>query len=309
MSTPEPSLPCPYGTPPPEDFSAPRPPGAGALLLFTVIFMMIQTLFMVLVLVLGRIFPFLPSTTLMLGGGLVSTLLWGLAAWFWITVRALPRDWLNLSVPAAQGWFWPLLLLLVPVVVVFGSNLDMLVFHAFPGLNQPDPTLQSLTEATLESPSAWLLVVALAVVAAPVCEELFFRGVVLRSLRLRRWSFASAMLFTSALFAAIHLKVAGFLLLFTVAVVLALLAERFTSLFPAVLFHALYNAFVLAVSLGAARLKTPELQPFSMTPPPPAVPDLPPISAVLLLLALSGPALAGLLYLIRRAKPAPESVS
>ncbi|MBU1411783.1 CPBP family intramembrane metalloprotease [Myxococcota bacterium] len=308
MSLPEPAT-TSYTTPPPEDFAAPRPPGAGALLLFTVIFMMIQTLFMVLVLVLGRIFPFLPPTLLMLAGGVVSTLLWGFAAWFWITVRALPRSWLSLTVPPARGMLWPLLLLMVPVVVVFGSNLDMLVMHAFPVLQQPDSTLQSMTEATLETPLAWLLVIGLAVVAAPICEELFFRGVVLRSLRLRRWAFLPAALFTSALFAAIHLKLAGFFLLFTVAAVLALLAEHFSSLLPAVLFHALYNAFVLAVSLGAAWMKAPELQPFSMKPPAPVTSEIPPVSTSLLLLALSGPVLAVLLVMLRRSRPAPESIS
>ncbi len=308
MSLPEPATNS-WVTPPPEDFAAPRPPGAGALLLFTVIFMMIQTLFMVLVLVLGRLFPFLPQTLLMLAAGVVSTLLWGVAAWFWITVRALPRSWLSLALPPVRGLLWPLLLLLVPVVVVFGSNLDMLVLHAFPGLQQPDSTLQSMTEATLETPLAWVLVIGLAVVAAPICEELFFRGVVLRSLRMRSWAFLPAALFTSALFAAIHLKLAGFFLLFTVAAVLALLADHFRSLLPAVLFHALYNTFVLAVSLGAAWMKSPELQPFSLKPPPPAASDLPPVGTSLLLLVLSAPVLAVLLILIRRSRPAPESDS
>ena len=295
-------------TPPPEDFAAPRPPGPGALVLFTVVFMMLQVIFMVLAAVLGRLFPFIPTAVILLAAGLVSTLLWGFAAWFWISVRALPRSWLRLSVPAVSGWFWPLLLLLVPVVVVFGSNLDMLVFHAFPGLNQPDATLKSLTEATFASPLAWVLVVGLAVVAAPICEELFFRGVVFRSLRLRRWTFVPAMLFTSVLFAAIHLKLAGFFLLFMVAFVLAVLSERFTSLFPAILFHALYNAFVLMISLGAQWISGPEMQPFSMTPPAQSAHGLPPLSVSLMLLALSGPALAVLLSLIRRTvRPAPES--
>ena len=297
-----------YRTPPPENFVVPRPPGPGALVLFTLAFMMIQVIFMVLAAVFGVLFPILPTTLIMLGAGLVSTLLWGGAAWFWVTARALPRSWLSLAIPRAPFRLWPLLLLTVPTVVVFGSNLDMLVFHAFPFLNKPDTTMEALTEAAFQSPLTLLLVVGLAVVAAPVCEELFFRGIVFRSLRMRTWTFLPAMLFTSALFAAIHLKLAGFFLLFIVAVVLAVLSETYASLLPAVLFHALYNSFVLMISLGSRWLTGPEMKPFSLTPAPPSTPtELPPLVTSLVLLLLSGPALAGLLYLIRRARPAPES--
>ncbi len=301
------AAPISYVTPPPEDFDAPRPPGPGALVLFTLSFMMLQVIFMLLAMVLGRLFPFLNTTLIQLGAGLVSTLMWGFAAWFWITVRGLPRSWISLSIPPDSGWLWVLLILTVPVVVVFGSNIDMLVFHMFPGLNRPDATLESLTEATFISPLVWVLVVGLAVVAAPVCEEMFFRGVVFRSLRMRRWTFVPALLFTSILFAAIHLKLAGFFLLLTVAVVLAVLSELFSSLLPAVLFHALYNAFVLMISLGARWITGPEFEPFSMTPPAESSTELPPLATSLWLLALSGPALVLLMHLIRRVRPAPES--
>lgn len=305
--------PVAWQTPPPEDFDAPRPPGPGALLLFTVAFTLMMQILMAVPYALGFRFPILHHPIVMLGFALVSTLGWAFAARFWIAVRALPPRWL-LFAPTRPGStartplrLWGFLALLVPVTLVFGSNLDTLLLHAFPTLHQPDPQMELLAEATLESPLAWALVVGLGVLAAPVCEELFFRGVVLRSLRARAWGPLPAMAFTAGLFAAVHLRIVGFFLLFTVGWVLAALAEAAGSLFLPMLFHALYNGLVLAIGLGVEFLRAPEFEPFTLTPPAPAGPELPPVGAALLLLGLTAPLLAWLLFLIRRTLgPAPE---
>ena len=299
--------PAAWQTPPPEDFDAPRPPGPGALLLFTVAFSLMMQIFMAVPYALGFRFPVLHTPVVMVGFALVFTLAWAGAAWFWVSVRALPLTWLSFTPTRAPIRVWVLLALLVPVTLVFGSNLDTLVLHAFPSLHRPDAQMEVLSEAMFEGPLAWVLVIGLGVVAAPVCEELFFRGVVLRSLRSRAWGPLPAMAFTAALFSAVHLKVVGFLLLFTVGFVLAALAEASRALFLPILFHALYNGLVLSISLGAQFLRTPELKPFSLTPPEPAAPALLPVGTALLLLGLTAPLLAWLLFLIRRAlRPAPE---
>lgn len=300
----------PWRTPPPEDFDAPRPPGAGALLLFTAGFLLFTTIFQTLVYLVGALWPALRSPVAMLATGLVSTIGWGLAAWFWVSVRALPTDWLRLAPPRMPIRAWVFLALLVPVTLVFGSNLDALVLHAFPSLASPDPQMEFLTEAALGSPLAWALVIGLGVVAAPVCEELFFRGLALRCLRLRAWGALPAMAFTAALFAAVHLKIVGFFLLFMIGFVLAAITEWSGRLFPAVLFHALYNGLVLTIALGARRLVTPEMKPFTLTPPTPERPESVPLGTVFWLLALAGPALAWLLFLLRRSlRPPTEDPS
>ena len=295
----------PWQTPPPEDFAAPRPPGFGTLLLFTAGFLLLTTIFQLIFYLFGALWPALRSPVGQLAAGLVSTIGWGLAAWFWVSVRALPPRWLRLAPPRLPIRAWVFLALLVPVTLVFGSNLDALVLHVFPALQRPDPQMEFLTEAALGSPLAWALVIGLGVVAAPLCEELYFRGFALRSLRLRTWGAWPAMTFTAALFAAVHLKIVGFLLLFSVGFVLAAITEWTGRLFPAVLFHALYNGLVLAIALGVRLLVTPELQPFTLTPPAPQRPELVPLSAALALLGLAGPALAWLLFLLHRSLRAP----
>ena len=172
-----------FRTPPPEDFAAPRPPGAGAILLFTAGFLLLTTIFQTLVYLFGALWPALRSPVGMLVTGLVSTVGWGLAAWFWVSVRALPTAWLKLAPPRRPFRAWVFLALLVPVTLLFGSNLEALLLHVFPALQRPDPQMEFLTGAALGSPLAWTLVIGLGVVAAPVCEELFFRGLLLRSLR------------------------------------------------------------------------------------------------------------------------------
>ncbi len=295
-----------YETPPPEDFFAPRPPGAGQLLAFTLLFLVIQIIFMVLVTVIGRLVLPDQETFIMLGAGLLATVMWGVAAWFWVYVRELPRDFLRMDLPRVRPWFWLVMLLTVPLVVVVGSNLDMLVFHAFPSLFKPDSTLEAFSHATMEHPLAWVFIIGLAVVAAPVCEEMYFRGLMFRSLRLRRWRLVFSLVFTSVLFSAIHMKLAGFFLLFTVAVVLGLYAEFSRSLLPAVLFHAAYNAFVLAISLGSQWFSKPEMQPFSLEVPEAVLPDIPPLGTILGILAIAGVVLVYLVHLGRKAFVGPR---
>ncbi len=269
-----------HATPEPCDFQAPRPPGAGALLLFTAGFLFFQFFLLALGMLVRLALPAFSTGFLEILLMMSATLLWGLAAWFWVKVRNLPPQWLALRPPVVRAWFWPVLLLAVPATLNFGSHLDMLVMSLFPRALAPDTTLERLSDIASGSMMGQLLVALLAVVAAPLCEELFFRGLALRSLRMRRWSFFGAAAFSSLLFAGIHFKLTGFLLLFTVAMVLSMLAEKTKSLLPSVVFHAAYNAFVLGVSLWKMA-QDPAMHPFSMNPPSaPAIP-LPPVTTIL----------------------------
>ena len=79
------------------------------------------------------------------------------------------------------------------------------------------------------------------VFVAPVVEELFYRGLVLRSLEKRRWPRWAVVVGSAALFAAMHFQVLQFPGLFVFGVVLALMTLITGRLGPAIWAHAGFN--------------------------------------------------------------------
>lgn len=94
----------------------------------------------------------------------------------------------------------------------------------------------------------WLFV--LGAVAAPIAEEFLFRGLLYPLLR-NRLSVAVAVGISAFAFAFVHFLPPLIPALLVMGVVLALLMERFKSLYPAMVVHALNNAVAL-VALYAA---------------------------------------------------------
>src|SRR5439155_21500343 len=82
-------------------------------------------------------------------------------------------------------------------------------------------------------------------VAPAVCEEIAIRGLILTGLQ-RRFRARNAILLSAFLFALYHLNVFLFLPAFGLGIVLGLLTVRSRSLAPAVFFHFLHNAVLLA---------------------------------------------------------------
>ena len=85
-------------------------------------------------------------------------------------------------------------------------------------------------------------------VAAPLGEELFFRGYALPALA-RSWGPTAAVLLTGAMFSVLHLNKIGFLGLWEIGILLALLRLWSGSLWPSVLCHAANNALAGAAFL------------------------------------------------------------
>lgn len=88
------------------------------------------------------------------------------------------------------------------------------------------------------------------VVIAPVIEELFFRGLVLRSLE-RRFGTAWAVAGSSLAFGAAHLQLVQFPALAAAGVVFGLLAVRSGRLGPGIVAHGAFNAVAV---IGLARM-------------------------------------------------------
>src|SRR5690606_4092608 len=127
----------------------------------------------------------------------------------WMTVVALglgPRSFLALAWPRARPWPWILLASAAGFCLAGGLN----------SLNQwlVGPEVARFFDSTRilrDRPFAEQLAIALGVtLLAPLGEEVLFRGYFLRVLR-ARYGTVSALLLTSAVFAAMHLNPASFL--------------------------------------------------------------------------------------------------
>ena len=92
----------------------------------------------------------------------------------------------------------------------------------------------------------YLLVAFAAAVLAPIAEEVYFRGYVFRAYLAQKGP-AQAYLFSSLLFALVHLNLPAFVPIFVVGLFLAYLYQRTGSILPGMIAHAFNNALAFTV--------------------------------------------------------------
>jgi membrane protease YdiL (CAAX protease family) len=125
------------------------------------------------------------------------------------------------------------------LAVLAGSALaGVLEWLGFPVHEQP-----ILTEL-LADPTNLLLLAPWVVIAAPIAEEVFFRGYVFRFLS-GRAGFLAGLLISSGLFAVVHLNLSGVPVYLTVGAVFALIYARSSSLLAPITAHVAYNGILL----------------------------------------------------------------
>jgi len=115
-------------------------------------------------------------------------------------------------------------------------------------------SVQDLVLQLMATDSRQLIVVlsVFAVLVAPLCEEMFFRGLAYPALK-QRWGMPVAISIVSMLFALIHLHVPSLPLLLALAVGLTLAYEYTGSLLTPITMHALFNLLnVIAILLYRA---------------------------------------------------------
>jgi membrane protease YdiL (CAAX protease family) len=140
--------------------------------------------------------------------------------------------WWDLPLGAAVGLASQFLL--IPAAYEPVRTVDRSVNH------QLSQTVHRQTGAAHSSGAVTILLLFLAL-GAPVVEELFFRGLLLRSL-LGRMPAAPAVVVSAVLFALAHFEVVQFVGLVLFGVVLALLAWRTRRLGPSIAAHVAFNA-------------------------------------------------------------------
>lgn len=113
------------------------------------------------------------------------------------------------------------------------------VYHGLGWPISPQPVAMLFIET--RSFSILVLVALLAVVVAPIFEEILFRGLLYPFLK-RRWGQTTAALLVSALFAVVHFHVPAMLPLFVLGMALVLVYEASDSLTAPITLHAAFNA-------------------------------------------------------------------
>lgn len=135
-----------------------------------------------------------------------------------------------------------LIILGIVATLISGNIYDAIahsVFHA-----QPQTNLDELTKQIAAAPRTVFAVLISAVVIAPICEEVFFRGFLLPGLR-RVLSAPWAIVVSSVIFAVAHVQLGSLPLLLVLALFLGTLRVLTRSLWPGVILHTLNNALGL----------------------------------------------------------------
>lgn len=138
----------------------------------------------------------------------------------------------------------------LPLGVPLGVVVQLVVLPVIyvPILRLTDSTSEELSRPARElankaqGPWGWIVLTLIVVVGAPIVEELFFRGLLLRSLQKRGLSDLWSCVVCAALFAGIHMQLLQFVGLFVAGLVFSVLAVRTGRLGPSICTHAGFNA-------------------------------------------------------------------
>jgi len=163
---------------------------------------------------------------------------------FGLRFRTIPKDLVHAFLTLAAVW---------PLVMAMMSLTILVMKHFDQSFEVPQhEALEVITESG--SVALQALMVALAVVVAPLVEELMFRGLfqsMIRSYLGRPWV---AIAITSALFATIHTNREHWPALFILALGLGYSYEKSNSLLRPIFMHAMFNGVTIVAALVESRM-------------------------------------------------------
>jgi membrane protease YdiL (CAAX protease family) len=138
-------------------------------------------------------------------------------------------------------------LFVVGVVVIygFGHLYDLLHVHT---------NADTLRQQALHAPDTTLASLLVAIVVAPVCEEIFFRGFLLPGLA-RAMPVWVALVTSALVFGLAHADLGSFVPLVVIGLVVGVLRWRTGSLWPGIALHALNNAVAAVYILSVVHLQ------------------------------------------------------
>ncbi|MBU1239693.1 CPBP family intramembrane metalloprotease [Myxococcota bacterium] len=274
-----------------KEIRTPRPLGIVASLFLTVGILLLQLFFFSVVILVGKLAG-VAGTALMMGMMLLGSLIWVACAYYLQRVLRLPPFVLSISV---RGLSIPVMLLLIPfafLMQVAGGSLDSIILTFYPSHKS---SLDQFQNMVLNFPLSLIFLLLLTIVVAPLSEELYFRGLLFRGMRVKGLHVFVAALATGLIFALVHLQIVGMVTLTLVGLSCAYLSHKSRSLFYSVWLHGVYNAMVMGFSFTVFFVKAPEFYTFGdPLPSTGVVPD--PLWANLLRAILFGGAAMALLF-------------
>lgn len=157
-----------------------------------------------------------------------------------IGLRVSPIDWLGLRWERWRSVFWIAPLSVVVMWSIFGGLIwaGYMEWMESLGVETVQESVRALQNAEDPSILAWMSFAAL--VAAPICEEVIFRGYCYPVLKKYGGAIAS-MVVTSLVFACAHGNLSSALPLFLLGMLLVYTYERTNSLWAPVAVHFLFN--------------------------------------------------------------------
>ncbi|MBA3455431.1 MAG: CPBP family intramembrane metalloprotease [Deltaproteobacteria bacterium] len=153
-----------------------------------------------------------------------------------LVMHPLPVAALGLVVPARRY---------VGAAMLIGSSAWYLNLNVIDLLPLPEGGVETLQDI-VDGPHLIVAVLALAVLPA-ICEELIFRGILVRSLA-TRFAPTLAVLISALVFAGYHLSVIQLIPTFTLGVLAGVLTVRSHSVIPAMTAHLINNAMAILIS-------------------------------------------------------------
>ncbi|MGN0298247.1 MAG: lysostaphin resistance A-like protein [Lachnospiraceae bacterium] len=210
------------------------------IIIFMGITLITEFVYMMIVMAVGQMMGYSISMELLYDAvyshGMLITIIIDLAA-ACILMFFYQKDKKRIHVPKMQ-WnvFHVVLLMIMGVAACFGINFTMDILQ----LNVIFESEANELSSILYSESLVIQLLAM-VIAAPLAEELVFRGLIFK--RARTYSkFLAASLLTAMLFGLYHGNMLQFIYAFVVSWILTLVYEQFLSLKFCVLVHAVMNA-------------------------------------------------------------------
>jgi len=144
------------------------------------------------------------------------------------------------SVAATLGLLGLPILLLVPLIVLL-DGIAMVWIEKLLPLSASEVTMfETMMGGGIGS---WVLACAI----APLVEEMFFRGILLRGM-IKRYAPADAMVYSAFVFGLVHLNIYQFLIAFAVGLMTASLYMRTRSLWPGIVLHAGINTMITVLT-------------------------------------------------------------
>jgi len=195
---------------------------------------------------------FIGSALMLLGGpkwSLLAETLFILPALFYIRKRGIPfQQAFRLQTVTLPILFFTLLLA-IPVMVL-GDELDRILAIFF-----PLPSWFDVGDLlAINSFGDGLLIIGNGVIVAALAEEMLFRGLIQRTLE-HLSDIATAIALSAILFAMFHFNIWWMIQITLLGLVLAYLAWKSGSIWPAVMLHAINNLIsILATNTGDGKL-------------------------------------------------------